>query len=92
MLAGILAFTDKIISDETKQYIKEVLVGFPCRFESSYPHGFKNAENPGFSSKINGFQRFYGTNINPFHLIPGAGCGQSPQALINAGFPADYSW
>ncbi|WP_251491839.1 hypothetical protein [Otoolea muris] len=25
VLAGILAFTDKIISDETKQYIKEVL-------------------------------------------------------------------
>ena len=36
-LAGILAFTDKIISDEMKQYIKEVLVGFPCRFESCYP-------------------------------------------------------
>ncbi len=24
-----------------------------------------------------------------FHLIPEAGCGQSPQALINAGFLAN---
>ena len=28
----------------------------------------------------------------PFHLIPEARCGQSPQTLINAGFPANYSW
>ena len=28
----------------------------------------------------------------PFRLIPEAGCGQSPQALINARFSANYSW